>query len=371
MRITDAEVIHVRHAIDPPTGPAGVFSESRETLFLKLTCDDGTVGWGETYALAGNKAVLSGLAARLIGTDPVVAARPAGLPVFDEVGTACAAGAIDTALFDLRGKALGVPVHVLLGGAVRNWVPVYASGFMYARDDHPRDAWQREAATLLEIGFKAVKVRMGLYPLNEELRAFEALRAWLPPDVRIMVDAWGAYTLHEAVQVGRRLQELDVVWFEEPASPYGFYAGYEVVAAALDIPVAGGEMGRTLGEFKVLFDRRALDIVQPDLAICGGLRALTNVAELSRLYGIPCVPHTWNGAVMAAATLQAIATLPSPSQVERVSALTFEYDTTENRFIRDIVIDPPELVDGGFAIPTQPGLGVELDEDALRTFAVV
>jgi D-galactarolactone cycloisomerase len=235
---------------------------------------------------------------------------------------------------------------------------------------HPKDSWQREAATLVESGFTAMKVRMGLYPIDEELRAMTELRACLAPNVRIMVDAWGAYTLREALTVGRGLQDLGVVWFEEPASPYGFYAGYEMLAEALDIPVAGGEMGRTLGEFKVLFDRRALDVVQPDLAICGGLPALSAVAELSRLYGIPCVPHSWNGGVMAAATLQVIATLPSVSQLDRPSELTCEYDTTENRFIRDIIVNPPQLVDGGFAIPTAPGLGIEVDEEVVRRYAV-
>jgi D-galactarolactone cycloisomerase len=370
MKITQAEVIHVYDPISPPTGPAGVFSQSRETLLLKLTCEDATVGWGETYALPGNKEVLRGLAEALVGADPMTAAPPRGVPVVDEVGVAGAAGAVDMALFDLRGKLLDIPAYVLLGGAVRSWIPVYASGFMYEPGVHPRDAWPREAAAHVEAGFKAMKVRMGLFPVKEELRAFAELRAFLPDDVRLMVDAWGSYSIHEALVVGRALQDLDVVWFEEPASPYADYAGYEVLTAALDLPIAGGEMGRTVGEFKRLFDRRALDIAQPDIAICGGLGNAAAVATVARLYGIPCVPHSWNGAVMAAATLQLIATLPAASQVDRLSALTMEYDTTENRFIRDIVIDPLELVDGGFSIPTRPGLGIELDEDVVRRYAV-
>lgn len=370
MQISQAEVIHVRHRMQVPTGPAGVFSELREALLLKLTADDGTVGWGETYTLPGNKSALTDLAAELVGRDPISAPAAQGLPVVDEIGIASAMGAIDTALFDLRGRALGVPVHVLLGGRVRDDVPVYASGFMYARDDPPERAWPREAAGLVDEGYRAMKVRMGLYPVEQELRAMAALRDSLPDDVLVMVDAWGAYTLHEATKVGRRLEQLGVVWFEEPASPYANYAGYEVLTAALDIPVAGGEMGRSLGDFKGLFDRRALDVVQPDIAICGGLRSVMNIAELARLYGIVCVPHSWNGGIMAAATLQVIGALPRTRQVDRVTELHCEYDVTENLLITGLVTNPPELVDGRFAIPTSPGLGIEVDEDFVRRYAV-
>ena len=370
MRIIDAEALHVRHALVVPAGPAGVFNEARESLFLRLSCDDGTVGWGETYTLPGNKEVLRRFAADLIGSDPVTVGRPLSVPVVDEVAVASAAGAVDMALFDLRGKALGVPAHVLLGGAVRTRVSVYASGFLYRAGQHPRDTWLPEARSLLERGFRAMKIRMGAFPLAEELPLIEQLRSFVPDEVRLMVDAWGAYPLPDALRVGRCLQDLGVTWFEEPASPYANYAGYETLTAGLDIAVAGGEMGRTVGEFKHWFDRGVLDIVQPDIAICGGLRSAAAVADLGRLYGIACVPHTWNGAVMAAATLQLIATLAGPSHVDLFADPPLEYDTSENHFMRDIVRDPPQLVDGYFDVPSQPGLGIDIDEGALRRYIV-
>jgi D-galactarolactone cycloisomerase len=161
------------------------------------------------------------------------------------------------------------------------------------------------------------------------------------------------------------------VFFEEPSAPDADYAGHERLCAALDLPVAGGEMMRTLAEFGRVLERQALDIVQPDLVICGGMRAALLVAELATLYGAACVPHSWNGGVMAAANLQLLAAMPSQVRLTGSSAgLYAEYDTTENPFMRTTIANPPELVDGWVDIPARPGLGVEVDEGALSRYVV-
>src|SRR5262249_5109685 len=143
------------------------------------------------------------------------------------------------------------------------------------------------------------------------------------------------------------------------------------LTARLDIPVAGGEMGRTRAEFQRMVQLREFDILQPDAAICGGLRTARFVAELAATNGIGCVPHTWNGPVMAAATLHLAAVMPPAGRTGDVDGgPLLEVDTSENPFMRDIVHNPPSLVDGGFPVTDSPGLGIELDEAALAHYRV-
>ena len=136
------------------------------------------------------------------------------------------------------------------------------------------------------------------------------------------------------------------------------------------MPVAGGEMLQTRAAFKELFERRAVDIVQPDVSICGGIGECLFVADLARLYGITCVPHTWNGAIMNIATLHVAAALPDASRLPGVEPPLLEFDSTENPFMTLELRDPPKLCDGAFDVPMAPGLGVEVDEAWIRQNSV-
>jgi D-galactarolactone cycloisomerase len=367
MRVVSAEVIHLRVPLRVPAGPAGVYNTHRETLLLRLVAADGTVGWGETYAMPGTMPLLESLARGLVGASLDRAwPRPAGL---DEVGAALALGAIDMAWHDLLGRVLGVPVQVLLGGAVRERVPAYASGFLYQRDRHPAQVWPAEAKALLERGFRAMKVRIGALPPAAEMALLAELRRSLPDDVELVVDAWGSYAPATAVWVGERLGELGVGWFEEPT-----HHEYPELAARLSVPVAGGEMGRTRAEFARWITTRTFDVVQPDLAICGGFGVARFVGELAAVSGVGCVPHSWNGPVMAAATVHLASVLPTSARVGDGTRLTagpmLEYDTSENPLMRDIVHDAFDVVDGFVTVPDSPGLGVELDERAIAGLRV-
>lgn len=375
VRIAAAEVLHVRKAIEHPAGPAGATNASRESLFVKLTADDGTEGWGETYALPGTRAILEAMATATVGAD---VASIGGWPPpiqYDEVGASFALGAIDIAWHDLVGKLLGVPASALLGRRRRDRVDVYASGFLYRAVDrsaaHGSAAhWLDEAAQLIEDGYRSIKVRIGGLPVDEELDRLTAICELVPDDTNVMIDAWGAYTPSTALRVGQRLSELGIVWFEEPTPPGPDYAGYEALATAMPLPVAGGESIRTRAGMHSLLDRRAVDVIQPDAAICGGLRNVMFIAELAVLYGTSCVPHTWNGGVMAAATLQVLAAMPPTGRIADDVGPWLEYDTSENPFIRGALCEPPTLVDGAFEVPDTPGLGCLVDEPFLRAHLV-
>jgi D-galactarolactone cycloisomerase len=212
-------------------------------------------------------------------------------------------------------------------------------------------------------------MRIGRYPPREELPLVAAVREALSADVRLMVDAWGSYSLTTAIRVGRELERIGLDWYEEPLPQHGYH-GYEVLADALDIAVAGGEMLQHPAAFAELFDRRAVDIVQPDISLCGGIGDFLFVARLAALKGIRTMPHSWNGPVVEAASLHAASLLPDPTLLPGSEAPLLEHDTTENRFVAGLLREPFELVDGAYAVPTAPGLGIELDEAALERFRV-
>ena len=368
MKITAVETIHLRHELTRPVGPASVFNTSRQTILVRISTDAGLIGWGEAYALAGVRAAIHEvLAPLLIGEDPCQVRRLWPRLWDATFGNGFAVGGVDIALHDLWGKALGVPVHQLYGGARRTQIPVYASSG-YIQGLEPAEQWPAEVAGLVERGFRAVKLKIGKCAPDEELRVLGRLRSSLP-DVKVMVDVWGAYSQASALRVGRELERLGVYWYEEPL-PQAGYVGYESLTAELDIAVAGGEMLQSRQAFKELFDRHAVDIVQPDASICGGIGEVLFVADLARLYGIQCVPHTWNGAIMNVATLHIAAALPDATRLPGADPPLLEFDTTENPFMTDELVEQLPLIDGCFALPTAPGLGVEVDEARLQRYVV-
>jgi D-galactarolactone cycloisomerase len=370
VKITSVETMELSHRLSRAVGPASVLNDVRSTLIVRIGTDEGLVGWGETAPLAGVREAIDGsYASLLIGRDPLDVQRTWRTKWLAPFESGLAVGAVDIALHDLWGKALGVPIHRLYGGAHRTRVHAYASGMCYLEGIDPKDQWVDEALGLVERGFRAIKMRTGRYPPEYELPLVRKVREALPSDVRLMVDAWGSYTMATALRVGRVFQELGIYWYEEPMLQLGYH-GYEALASSLDIAVAGGEMLQTRDAFKELFDRHAVDIVQPDVTICGGISDLLFIADLARLYGIITVPHSWNGAITEAASLQIAALLPDPTLMPGVDSPVLEYDTTENPFIAGGLREPFVFRDGMFDVPTGPGLGIELDEDWLRRHAV-
>lgn len=370
MKIASVETLLLQHKLSRPTGPASVLNEWRRNLLVRITTDDGLVGWGETAPLAGVRDTIDTMyAPLLVGRDPRsigTSWRTRWLAPFEN---RLAVGAIDIALHDLVGQALGVPVHQLYGGARRDRVPVYASGGGYFHGVHPADVWPAETQGYVARGFRAIKLKIGRYDPKEELAALAVVKAALPPDVKLMVDAWGSYTLATALMVGRELEKLGITFYEEPLPQFG-YRGYPELAAQLDIAVAGGEMLQNRQAFKELLDRRAVDIIQPDASLCGGIRELLFIAELAELYGVQCIPHSWSGAILNAASIHLVSLLPEPTLMPGVGTPMVEFDVTENPFASGLLRAPLPLVDGCFEVPNTPGLGLDLDLAAIRALEV-
>ena len=277
-----------------------------------------------------------------------------------------AISAVDIALWDLKGKSLGVSVSRLLGGRFRERVQAYATG-LYFRPKEVFDAeLVEEARGYVRAGFRAVKLKIGYTP-EVDLRHARAIREAIGPDVALMVDANHAYDVATAIRLGREFERLDVRWFEEPVIPEDI-EGYAAVRRALDVPIAGGEAEFTRFGFRRLFAGQAVDIVQPDLTATGGFTECQRIAALASAWGVRYLPHVWGSAVGLSASLQLAASLPPATASLFPLEPIFEFDQTANLFRDELAKDPLRPIDGWVEIPDRPGLGIEIDEGMLDRY---
>ena len=369
-RISSIELFPLHADLSIPRGPSIHTYHLRETLFIKITTDEGITGWGETYRMAGvESAIRDVLAGLLVGSEAVPSRELHERMLSATFGNGFAVGGVDVALHDAWGKALGVPVHALYGGARRSGLPAYASLPGYYLDRGPEEHWTREVLDLRERGFNAAKLRIGRYPPDRELPILEEVRGAVGPGMRLMADANAAHSPGIALRVANELAELDFDWLEEPL-PQAGYHGYPELRAKFRLPLAGGEGLATRWAAAEAVKRGCFDIIQPDVSICGGIRECLFIGELAQLSAVRCIPHCWAGALTLAATLHVCSLLQEPSRMPGVEAPPVEFDTTENPFRDNVVIgDPFRLVDGCIELPSGPGLGIEIDETAVRRYA--
>ncbi len=376
MKITNIETFDLRCNIEPSFGWSQGWLDHRMTTLVKISTDDGLTGWGE----GGASALINGLLAPLlIGQDPM---QRTGLweRMFHAlyngnnfVGLAGSAlSALDIALWDLAGKATDLPVHALLGGKVRDRVAVYATGLYYTEGEFP-DRLLDEARSYAERGFTGMKTKIGGLSVEEDVYRVTAIREAIGPDIRLMVDANEAYNATTAIRIGLKLAELDLIWFEEPVNAQDIDA-YLQVKAALPMAIAGGESMRTRFEFKDYFARRAFDIVQPDIMHCGGFTEMARIAAMASAHGIQVNPHVWGSPVMIAASLHLASTLPPcpPARNPQPYAQepVMEFDRTPSAIREEVCAVPFEQEGGFIAVPEGAGLGIEVDEEAVRRLGV-
>ena len=371
MKITGIKTFLLKHKMSRPTGPSNYYYRVRTTLIIKIETDEGIVGWGETVTLAGVRALIEEqYAPLLLGRDPLAHRENSRELWGQNFGNGMAIGGLTIALDDLRGKILGLPVTDLYGGRLRAKVPAYASAMNYIEGEDPEEFYPREATELVAQGFRALKMRLGGQSIARDLAAASAVRRAVGPDVKLMGDGNGAYTLGTAIKMGRKLEELDYHWFEEPLPQNApNYAGYEVLTAKLDIPIAACEGLTNRSMFHEAITRRAMAIVQPDVALAGGIGECLFVAEMARLWGIQCMPHCWAGGLVLAASVHLLALLPDASWGRHTETPMLELDRVESPFRDAIFSENLEIKNGFAAVPTKPGLGVQVDEAQLRRFA--
>ncbi|MBF59370.1 mandelate racemase/muconate lactonizing enzyme family protein [Halomonas sp. FeN2] len=354
---------------------ASMHFSRRQHCLVEIVCDDGTIGWGECLGPAKpNAAIVEVYAQSLVGEDPLQTEK-VWLTLYNRLRdqgqrglTVTALSGIDIALWDIKGKHFGVPISTLLGGRFRESVRAYATG-SFARAGVDRvTGIAAEVAGYRREGFHAVKIKIG-FDIEEDLEVIAAVRDAIGPDMRMMIDANHGYDYLEAIEVGHRAAPFGIDWFEEPVLPEQI-STYEAVRAGQPIPVASGENWHGRYAMQEPLTRRAVDIVQPDICGVGGFSEMRRVADMAAMHGVRLVPHVWGTAVCLAASLQFMAALPPNPPRRKPIEPIMEFDRTENPFRQAIVQTPLEHNQGVMTIPDGPGLGIEINRDALSTYAL-
>lgn len=373
LKITAVKTYLLRHKLAKPFGVSVSvpLDTTRDALLVKIETDAGLVGWGETSPINGTRATIDeSLGPQLLGRNPVEHRSLWRSMWGANFGNALAVGALDIALNDLRGKALNVPVAELFGGRLRDRVTAYASAMNYVEGQEPEEHFPREAAEMRRLGFKAIKMRIGRYSVAREAKIAEAVREAVGQETLLIADGNGAYTMESAVRMGHVLHRLDFEAFEEPIPQSPKYAAYDELRRRLPLSLAAGEALDSRATAKELIDRRAMDIIQPDISLCGGIGEALFVAELAALSGIRCIPHCWGGDIILAATAHLVSLLPEPHWGHPSDPPLLEIDQSENPWRDGLAKGAFPLVEGMVAVPTKPGLGIDVDEEVVKRYAV-
>lgn len=360
----------------------GLLTNFDMTLVV-VTTDTGLQGFGEAKAAVGSSGscasivscVENELKPALIGQevgqisriweivyngtrDHYALSRGRKFPILGRRGlTISALSGIDTALWDIKGKTLGVPVVDLLGGSCRDQMPAYASGGWAGAD---KIGEQLKGYT--EKGFSGVKMRVGVMDgsVAESIKRVRAAREALPDHIKLMTDAHGTFSVPEAKQFCRGVEDCNLYWFEEPISPDNRIGTAEVRSSTF-IPIAAGESEYTAFDVRDMIAEKALDIIQPDCAIIGGITEAMRVAQLAHTYQLELAPHCWGSAFSFMAGLSVAFASPSANVIEfSLGGNPMMYDLVEEK----IAVDEQ----GMLPQPTRPGLGLTPNWDFVNEF---
>jgi D-galactarolactone cycloisomerase len=386
MRIRDVEAFWLHCPIPYDQQHISDFGRlaSFDMTLVRVTTEDGCVGHGEAKAAVGSAGVCAALVTcveqelrpQLIGQDARQIARlweelysgsrahyaldrGRAFPVLGRRGlTIAAISGVDMALWDLLGQSLDVPVMQLLGGACRDSMPAYASGGWASVD-----AIGAQLGGYVERGFKAVKMRVGVMDgdVASSVARVKAARAALGPKIGLMADAHGTWSVPEAKRFCAAVEECDLSWVEEPISADN-RRGTAEVRASTCIPIAAGESEFTRFDFRDLIEIGAVDVLQPDLAICGGITEGMRIATLAATHQLALAPHIWGSALSFMAGLHLAFASPS--------ATVLEFSLGANPLLHQLP-EQPIICDNGFiSAPTRPGLGVTPRTDFIEQFRV-
>ncbi len=343
-------------------------------IFVKVETDEGHHGWGEAYSQYDRDRAITAhveeMGRYLVGRDPFhikhftqiafddYAARRGSLEFYS------ALSGIEAALWDIVGKATGQPVYNLLGGPVRDRIRVYANGWYYKMTEP--DEYARAAEKVIEQGFTALKMDPVTGPWrnyisrDQERRSVEVLKAVrnaVGPDVDILLDLHRRLSPMHAISLAARFEEFGPYYYEEPCMWENVEALAEI-KASVSLPIVTGEAIYAKAGFRPIFQAGAADIINPDVASCGGILELKEIAAMAEPHYVAVSPHNYNSTTLSlAATVHASALMPN--------FIITEYFLPFVELGREICPGMLEPVNGYIDLPTAPGLGVDLDEEVL------
>jgi D-galactarolactone cycloisomerase len=367
MKITDVKTIRLRATL-PTEGQ--VFSRSgvrntRSTTLVQVETDEGVSGIGSA---SGNGELIEVIVAKvlkplLIGMDPTQIDEIWDKAYFrgghKEFGTrgigVVALSGVDIALWDILGKVRGVPVYQLLGGKCRDKVPVYATA-LYPEEPEKVAARARAFA---DQGFHGVKIKVG-FDLEQDIRIVRAVREELGKDFTVMTDANQGYSVDVGLKAAAAFAECGAFWLEEPLFVEDI-EGHATLREKTKVPIAVGENLHTYYAFENFIVRGAVDFIQPDVARAGGITEIKRIAALAAKHNVPVSFHTWGDGVALAASVHLSAALKD--------CIVMELDYTYNPLREELLNEPFKVQKGLLTPPEKPGLGIELNPQALERFA--
>jgi L-alanine-DL-glutamate epimerase-like enolase superfamily enzyme len=373
LRIVDIKAFATSFPVDPKHSVTLGIGRAvkRDAVIVKVTTESGIVGWGEAHhaRAPGSVAHLinNTLKQLVVGQD---AHDAVGIwaKVYEKqlgshgMGAAAAIGlsGVDMAIWDARGKALGLPLYKLLGGRSRA-IPAYAGGVSLGYQE-PR-ALVAEAQAHVAAGYRAVKLRVGDTPARD-LERIAAVRAALGDDIAILVDANTGYTVADVRKVMPELEEHAVGWLEEPFPPHD-HASYAQAAALGSVPLAAGENHYTRFEFHRVIEDGVITVLQPDLSKTGGVTEVMRIAHLASAWKLGINPHTSMTGLNMAATIHLLCAIDNPGY--------FEGDVSKGNLFRDELVSTPYRVGSDGCVRPQegPGLGLEVNEAFLAAHPVI
>lgn len=350
-------------------------------VIVKLTTDAGLAGIGEAHGpflfqgpdgLRTVSEILERIAPLVVGQDPFGIERiwqdlfaltytsVRGIPPLAQQRRqlVTAISAIDIALWDVKGKALGQPVHALLGGALRRRVPAYVTGFYY-RDGETPDDLRREANRYLEHGYRTIKVKVAGLPPDADAERVGVIRKAVGDDVRIMIDANQGWDLPTAIRATKLCEPHDIFWLEDPMPWYDERHALHRLKDEVDVPIAAGETEYTPFGLRTMVADGLVDYLIIDSTWAGGLTTWRKAAVMTELYQVPLAAHH-----DPQIHVHAVAASPTGFILESFA------DPTRDPLWFELFRERPTIADGFMTVPDTPGLGLELRQDTLEKYGV-
>lgn len=370
MKIVDIQCFPIGFALDRPFANSAERHSRRGTTLVKVIADEGVFGWGEAYGppLGVRSFIDTYLKPRLLGLDPFrIEFHWLKIQTHKGVPTG-PMGGIDIALWDLKGRALGVPIYDLLGGKCIEEIQPYATGFFFAEDDPDSTEYlERETQEAVRKGFKALKMKIG-FGKERDIRRIRKVREIAGESMTLMVDANQAYDLMTCLELAPHLEQARIRWLEEPLHWQSF-EGYQKLRQKVSFAIAAGEAEYSYQGFIEAIRNRLVDVIQPDLAAIGGLTIARRVALLAEAFQVDFQPHAFGTILTLPASIQLMAALTNhQGWLLFPRPVMLEWDTTQNKMARDILGNQLALSDGAYRISAKPGLGVEVNEEALGAY---
>ena len=379
MKITDINVHVIKSELDVPFAFSQGWVNQRAATLIEIITEEGITGWGECFPQGLEPPEIAAAAVENCFSEILKNQNPLDTERlwfemynrsrdFGRKGSVMAAiSGIDIALWDIAGKFYDKPISQLLGGAFREKVQPYATGFYRLKGQGESSRLAEEALQHYENGFRLMKIKLG-FGLEDDIAVMHAIRDSISGlGVTLMVDTNHAYGRRDALTLGRKLSEFDLRWYEEPVVPEDLES-YVELRRCLPMAIAGGENEHGLYGFKSLFAAGAVDIAQPDIGSCGGFTGARHIVTLAQAFGVEINPHVWGSAIAQAASLQLIAALPISHHSIFSRQPILEYDQSAHPFRRELVEDPIEIEGGLVIIPSRPGIGISVNKKTIERF---